>query len=765
VVVANPPYLGNMNDRLKKFAQYDYPESKTDLFAMFIERNLDLAATGGFVAMITMQSWMFLSSYEKLRAKLLDQNTIRSMAHLGARAFDTIGGEVVSTTAFVLQNSHLPDAQGDFLRLVDGRSEAEKAAATGEAIQNPDCGWFYRATAVDFKKIPGSPIAYWISNQVRKIFKSFPPLSDVAKPRQGLATSDNDRFLRFWYEPNWSNIGFSISSRQESVTSFKKWFPCQKGGSYRKWYGNHDYLINWFNDGEEMIALAAEKYRSPTRTIKNMAFYFREGVTWSTISSHAFSMRYSPKGFISETKGAICFADSKPVLLHILGLSNTKLVDHFLGATSPTLDFHEGPVSRLPILKQYEQETLLMVENCVRRTKSDWDSYETSWDFRTFPLLEARQIGTTLSATYAALRQQWQAATLEVQRLEEDNNRLFIEAYGLQDELTPDVPLAEITLTCNPHYRYSNQYSVNSEQLKLMIDNWPLLTENWPQGEEGLELRLLADTMGEFISYAIGCMFGRYSLDKPGLILANQGETINDYLHKVAPSTVSFRRVFEEESFTSTGSRDSSEDLGMTNFGGVSFLPDRDNVIPMLDGDWFADDISERFKLFLRVTFGEKHYADNLAFIEAAIGRDIRSYFLRDFYDHHVKMYKKRPIYWLFSSPKGSFNALIYMHRYRPDTVSIVLNDYLREFRAKLTARQAHLEQVSISAPASTREKTQALKEIDRVAKILHELRDYEDDILYPLATRQVQIDLDDGVKVNYNKFGRALKRVPGLSE
>jgi hypothetical protein len=236
-------------------------------------------------------------------------------------------------------------------------------------------------------------------------------------------------------------------------------------------------------------------------------------------------------------------------------------------------------------------------------------------------------------------------------------------------------------------------------------------------------------------------------------------------LHKVAPSTVSFRRVFEEESFTSAGSRDSSEDLGMTNSDGVSFIPDRDNVIPMLDGDWFTDDISERFKQFLRITFGEEHYSDNLAFIEAAIGRDIRSYFLRDFYDHHVKMYKKRPIYWLFSSAKGSFNALIYMHRYRPDTVSIVLNDYLREFRAKLTARQAHLARVSISASASAREKTQALKEIDRIAKILHELRDYEDDILYPLATGQVQIDLDDGVKVNYNKFGRALKRVAGLSE
>jgi len=297
--------------------------------------------------------------------------------------------------------------------------------------------------------------------------------------------------------------------------------------------------------------------------------------------------------------------------------------------------------------------------------------------------------------------------TLKAQRLEEENNRIFIAAYGLQDELTSDVSLNEITLTFNPHYQYGNNKS-----------------------EKELEALLLADTMRDLVSYAVGCMFGRYALDKPGLILANQGETIQNYLKRV-PEPI--------------------------------FPPDEDNVIPMLDGDWFTDDIAERFREFLRIAFGEEQYEENLRFVEKALGKDIRKYFLKDFYNDHVRRYKKRPIYWLFSSPKGSFNALIYMHRYRPDNVSVVLNDYLREFRTKLTARRDHLEAVSISGSASSGEKTKAIKDIEKISKIIVELGDYERDVLYPLATRQVEIDLDEGVKVNYPKFGDSLKKIVGL--
>jgi len=314
-----------------------------------------------------------------------------------------------------------------------------------------------------------------------------------------------------------------------------------------------------------------------------------------------------------------------------------------------------------------------------------------------------------LSDIYPRLRSRWRDMTLEMKRLEEENNRIFIDAYGLSDELTPDVPLSEITLTCNPHYRYGGDKT-----------------------EEELEALLLADTMKEFISYSVGCMFGRYSLDRPGLVLANQGDTVDDYLKQI-PNPV--------------------------------FPPDADNVIPILDGEWFPDDITERFYNFLRAAFGAEHFEDNLKFIETAIGKDIRKYFTKDFYGEHIKRYKKRPIYWLFTSPKGSFNALIYMHRYRPDTVSIVLNDYLREFKTKLASQKSNYEHITISSASSASEKTKALKEIDKIKKILAELDEYERDTLYPLAARQIAIDLDDGVKVNYQKFGAALKKIPGLED
>jgi len=403
-------------------------------------------------------------------------------------------------------------------------------------------------------------------------------------------------------------------------------------------------------------------------------------------------------------------------LKNLVAFLNTKFVSDVLKIINPTLNFQIGDIARLPLEKSLlsNNSILIIASKCIEYAQQDWDSYETSWEFTSLPLLNSDNRQPTLKATYKKLRAHWHEMTLEMQRLEEENNRIFIDAYGLQDELTPEVPLNEITLTCNPHYRYGGEKS-----------------------EEELEALLLADTMRELVSYAVGCMFGRYALDKPGLILANQGETIEDYLKQVPEP---------------------------------SFPADDDNVIPMLDDDWFTDDIAERFRKFLRAAFGEEHYEANLKFVEKALGkngkaRDIRDYFLRDFYSDHVKRYKKRPIYWLFSSPKGSFNGLIYMHRYRPDTVSVVLNEYLREFKIKLTAHKNHLEAVSISASARPAEKTAAIKEIEKLNKILAELDEWEREVLYPLAARRIEIDLDDGVKVNYNKFGAALKKVPGLSE
>jgi len=420
-------------------------------------------------------------------------------------------------------------------------------------------------------------------------------------------------------------------------------------------------------------------------------------------------MRYYPPGFLFDVAGCSIFSDDQESLKFILGYANTVMVKTFLASISPTLNFEAGQVASLPILKIDDKDSTDLVNTLIKESKDDWDSLEISWDFRELPILKDKVKRYTIQESYNILQQKWYSKTIRLKSLEEENNLIFIQGYKLQDELKPNVSIDEITLTCNPHYRYGNNKT-----------------------DEAYRALLMADTMKEFISYSVGCMFGRYSLEKQGLILANQGEVLEDYLAKIPAPT---------------------------------FKPDDDNVIPIMDVDWFTDDIAERFKKFLKVTFGEEHYTENLEFIEDAIGKDIRKFFLKEFYTYHVKMYKKRPIYWMFSSPKGSFNALIYMHRYKPDTVSIVLNDYLREFRTKLAARKDNLENISISASASQGEKTKALKEIENIKKVLDEVDGYERDILYPLATKQIEIDLDDGVKVNYPKFGKALKKITGLSK
>jgi type II restriction/modification system DNA methylase subunit YeeA len=726
VVIANPPYMGGkgMNSQLSTWVKENYPDSKSDLFAAFIERNIKLAKRQGFIAMITMQSWMFLSSFENLRGRILGQETILSMAHLGARAFDSIGGEVVSTTAFILENSNHINYKGSYLRLVDGNSEAEKESAMCKAVKKTDLNCSFLASAADFRKIPGSPVAYWVSENMYNIFSLYPPIGDFVSPMQGLTTTDNNRFIREWSEVSSSRIGFSLSKSEAKKSDFK-WFPINKGGSFRKWFGNDTNIVNYQHDGQELKDVIIEKYRDASYAkdfskdkwdklievwvMKNQHSYFRRGITWSKVTSGDFSVRNSPEGFIFTDAGSKVFCEDSDFYL-LAGYLNSSLVNSLLKILSPTLNFEQGTIKSLPFIpkNQINQDSVnSIVSRLEKLSEKDWNSFEISWDFNKTPLLCMEHQHSELKATYNDLNTQWLRMTVEMQHLEKENNRIFIEAYGLQDELTPEVSLNEITLTCNPHYRYDHTK---------------------PEAE--LEALLLADTMKEFISYAVGCMFGRYSLDKPGLILANQGETITDYLQQIPTPT---------------------------------FPPDEDNVIPILDGDWFIDDISDRFNKFLRTTFGDDHYAENLKFIETAIGKDIRKYFLKDFYSDHVKRYKKRPIYWLFSSPKGSFNALIYMHRYRPDTVSIVLNDYLREFRNKLEARMQHLQRLEISANSSPSEKTKAIKEISKLATSLEELNDYERDVLYPLAIQQIPIDLDDGVKINYQKFGAALKTIPGL--
>ncbi|QLJ15008.1 BREX-1 system adenine-specific DNA-methyltransferase PglX [Pseudomonas putida] len=704
VVVANPPYAGikALNPSLAELLKRNYQESKGDLFSGFIERCFKLTVPRSIMAYMAPFTWMFITSFEGFRRFLLENSTVNSLIHPEYHSF--FSSAFVPVCAFTLEKGARPTRNGDFFDLQGFPSMSEQSREFSLCLKRGAGEFWHKANSETFLQIPGAPIAYWVSEHVLDAFAQGKALGEIAAPRQGLATSDNDRFLRLWFEVSRSRTKFGAKSREDALESGRRWFPYNKGGAYRKWFGNNEFVVNWEEGGRDLLAFAADLYGSPTRTIKNIKYYFQPSITWSALTVSKISLRWSPEGFVFDTKGQCVFHDDGEFRKKLLGLLNSSVTHSLLSFLAPTMDFNSGTVARLPVLDYHFDQSA--INEMVNEAQRDWNSYETSWDFTTFPPLSPDHQAETLEATYTRLRTHWQGMTDEMQRLEEENNRIFIGAYGLQGELTPEVPIEEITLTCNPAYRYGVKVA-----------------------EEDREKRLLSDTMAEFMSYAVGCMFGRYSLDKPGLILANQGETLADYLQQV------------------------SEPL---------FMPDEDNVIPVLDGEWFADDVTERFRQFLRVTFGEEHYEENLAFIETALGKDVRKYFLKDFYADHVKRYRKRPIYWLFSSPKGTFNALVYLHRYRPDTVSVVLQ-YLRDFRKKLAARLDYLQQVAISTSASQGEKTRANKEAETIKKQLLELDDYERDTLYPLATEQVQLDLDDGVKVNYLKLGAALKKIPGL--
>lgn len=695
VVAANPPYMGSrgMNPEMTTWSKKAFPDSRADLFSMFMERSLALTGKHGFMAMVNMQAWMFLSTFEKLREKLLGSAAIASMAHLGTRAFDTIGGEVVSTTAFVFENAGKPEATGTYLRLVNGENEGAKSEAARQAAKGNRPKLVFRVPSVHFAKIPGSPIAYWVHSEFADFFnsESIGEITEFSGSQN--ITASNETFVRNWYEVASSEV-------------MNRWRPYAKGGEFRKHYGNLWWVVDWSPQ-------ARDHYKNtPTGNLLSEKLWYRKGITYTYITMRGFASRYLPEGCIYDKAGP-AFHTDEALIDPLLAYLNTSAVNYTLSVLNPTINCQVRDVKALPVPPLGNE--LSASGNRLRTlSQSDWDAYETSWDFTTLPLLPPDRRGETLENSYATLRVHWQGMTDEMQRLEGENNRIFIDAYGLQDELTPpEVPIEEITLTCNPAYRYGVKGT-----------------------EEDREKRLLADTMAEFLSYAVGCMFGRYSLDAPGLILANQGERLEDYL-----ATLKEKGAPEP-----------------------SFIPDEDNIIPVLDADWFLDDITERFRLFLRVSFGEAHFRENLKFIEDNLGKDIRKYFTKDFYADHVKRYKKRPIYWMVSSPMCTFNALIYMHRYRGDTVSVLLNDYLREFITKLEGERARLEKLSDDPTATQGQKTKALKDVAKVAKQIDELNEWERNVVFPLAQQKIEIDLDDGVKANYPKFGTALKKIAGLS-
>jgi type II restriction/modification system DNA methylase subunit YeeA len=695
-IVDNPPYMGggNMNKVLGDYVKKDYPDSKADLMACFMEAGINMLQPKGFLGMINQHSWMFLSSYEKLREKLVTNVFFDTNLHLGARTFPEIGGEVVQNTSFTLWN-HEIENKGVYFRLVDFNTTEVKRDSFLEAIHNPKCGWFYKANQKYFEKIPGSPIAYWVGAKYMNTFETNQFVLNNLDVKQGLATGNNDEFLRMWFEVNNNNIGFGYDSTNQALNSNLSWFPYNKGGGYKKWYGNQFHVIR-FNKS------SFDKLSKQGNNLPSRNFYFKESITWSDVSTGSFACRYSPKGFVFDVKGSSGFSDN---IYYDIGLLNSIFSISTLFILNPTMSYQVGNIKSIPYRKDNSYFKIIeeISKSSIQQSKEDWDSKENNWDFKQNELIRIK--AHELEETYIVFQQYWKNKFFQLHKNEEELNRHFIEIYGLEDELTPDVPLEDITIL----------------KEETVIEHGQLVYKE-------------AEVFAQFMSYAVGCMFGRYSLDQVGLILANEGDTLQEYLEMVGKT---------------------KEDL--------TFTPDEDNIIPVLDDEWFEDDITARFYDFLKASFGEANFNKNLAFVEKCLGMDVRKYFVKGFYADHIKRYKKRPIYWMFSSPKGSFNVLIYLHRYTPDTINNILNGYLREFIQKLKSTKQHYQQVQISG--STAEQNKAIKQIDRLDKMISDCEAYEREILFPLATERISIDLDDGVLVNYNKMGKAVMEVAGLND
>lgn len=724
-VIANPPYMGGrwMTSILKEFTKSQYSETKSDLFAMFIERGFEMAKDKiGYNAMVTMQSWMFLSSFESCRELWLETKTIQSMAHLGARAFSTISGEVVTVTAFSFMNVHMQKYKPSFLRLIDGDEEEKKQGIVNKS------NLFNQTVQDNFKKIPGAPIAYWASERVREVFYVGTPLGQIAEPRQGMATTDNKTFLREWTEVDFGKAAFNIHDLTEARKSKKKWFPYNKGGTFRKWYGNNDHFVNYENDGEQLKRVVKEKYRDrdyaqgfsdekwdkliEVWVLKNQQFYFKASVNWSFVSSTFFGVRYSPAGFIFDVGGSSAFPEEKDVFLFV-GYLCSKMACNFMKVLNPTMNFQVENVGALPILddakSKIQSKANKIVSETISIAKEDWDSLETSWNFENFSLLRKREKATNIARAYEEYRDHCRQMTHQMKQLEEENNRIFIEAYGLRDEITVDVPIEEITLFANSKYRYKSESA------------------------DELETRFKADTMKELLSYAVGCIMGRYSLDVPGLVYAH------------------------------------SEGKGFDPKKYKTFHADEDGIIPITEREWFDDDVTCRIFRFIETAWDKKGLDENFDFIADALGRKsgepsrdaIRKYFVEVFYKDHCQTYKNRPIYWLFTSGKEkAFQALVYLHRYNEGTLARMRTEYVLPLQTKIMRHIEHLEKDKDAVSGSSANKIQ--KEIVALQKQQAELSKF-DERLRHCADMKIKLDLDDGVKANYGKFGELLEPIKGL--
>ncbi len=683
VVCTNPPYMGGsgMSAALSDFVKKHYPDSKSDLFAVFIERCGELAKANGFYAMITQHAFMFLSSYERLREKLLHKTTV-NMAHLGARAFDEIGGEVVQTTSFVNYNTHIKDYKGTYARLVDivGENEKKEKFLSGECL--------YTAKQENFSKIPGAPVAYWVSNDFIKAFES-KKVGEIIECRVGLDTGNNNEFLRMWFEIDKNKFKVGAQNLEEFFYCNAKYVPHTKGGTYRKWYGNYEYVLKF--DKINYNKLLESGNHLPSRQ-----YYFRKGFSWTRVSGGAFSVRESPIGFVFNSACPTAFLDDD-IYNYSLGFFNSKTMLSYAMLLSPTINFQSGDISKVPLIINRAEKAIVddLVQANIQNSKSDWDSFETSWDFKRHPLVSVISdqlpvtgtdhypLTTEHSKTTEHYYKEWEKECNDrfntLKQNEEELNRIFIDIYGLQDELTPEVEDKDVT--------------VRKADLQRDIKS--------------------------LVSYAAGCMFGRYSLDTEGLAFA--GGEWDDTKYR-------------------------------------SYIPDKDNCIPITDDYYFEDDIVKRFTDFIKVVYGEETLEENLNFIAEALGNKgktsrevIRNYFLNDFYKDHLKIYQKRPIYWLFDSGKqNGFKALVYMHRWNADTIGNVRVEYLHKTQ-KIYMNELDRMQDTIDNSNDTREVSAAKKAKEKLTKQLKETKDYDASMAH-LANMRIDIDLDDGVKVNYEK-------------
>lgn len=686
-VVTNPPYMNKFDKTLKKYLKDNYKDYSKDLFSVFIYHNMQLLDEDGYAGFLTPLVWMFISSYKDLRLKIISNYHIDSLIQMEYHAFREI---TVPVDTMILKRS--TEKIGTYLRLVDfkgGMSVQQQKVL--EAIDNPKVEYLYKANQNDFYKIPNSPIAYWASQNLFKDFEKGTPLGQLVDAKQGLATADNKRFLRQWFEVQIDNISFSSRSIEESVESKKKWFPYNKGGAYRKWYGNYDYVVNWQNDGYEIRHFTDNRGKVRSRP-QNTDSYFKPSITWSLITSSLFSMRYRLAGSIHDVSGMSLFYKDQDLKI-IMGLMNTKVGQYLLSMLNPTINFQIGNIISVPFLASNYDNSREIIQNSIKLSEQDWDAFETSWDFKRSSLLTTN--AATLQQAYNNWSQEASDRFNQLKSNEEELNKIFIDLYGLQDELTPEEDDKEVSVR-------------KADQVR---------------------------DIKAFLSYFIGCVFGRYSLDKDGLAYA--GGDWNDFNYQ-------------------------------------TFIPNKDNIILLADRQYFEDsrDIIVRLKEFLSKTFKPDHLSDNMNFIAQTLDlkkfekgtnaeQIIRDYFLNDFYKDHSKIYQKRPIYWEFSSGRNKgFKALMYLHRYTPDQLAMVRH-YLHDLQPAMNDL-INVDQNLLDQETTASAKSKYRKTISTLNKQMAEMVKY-DQILDHLSQSPVDLDLDDGVLVNHDKLQQGEKLLSKL--